>query len=180
MMKVLQFDKFGRFITSFGSKEEAKAITGNRWLYRNLYREISYTGGSIFVFENDERINYNPNTKTITLNCVDFVGVYDPQYNIKKELSDYTPERIDPAECSDKAELVPYIKQVEKKFDNIPLRIECWCKGVKIGVFDNVAEARRITGAACIWSNMFGECATTKGLIFRRERKPEEIMEKLI
>ena len=160
-MKVLQFDKYGRYITSFESVGQAKEATGCKNIIRCLFREAVQTNGFIFAFENDERIQEDGNLKVM-----DFIVQYDDsgvlQIGVFK-----TPE-----ECPNLNTASVHYLEAEKKFDDKPMRIDCWLGKKKIGTFDSVAEARRITGSPCIWANLFGECKTTNDFVFKKEELP--------
>lgn len=163
-MRVLQFDKFGRYIKDYASVTEARSNSGCKNVIRCLFREAVQTNGCIFAFEGDERILENGN-----LDVVDCIV----QYEASGTLPFATYKTID--ECPDPSSerLSVKYKQLDQKFDSKSFRVECWFGDKKkIGVFDNVAEARKVTGSPCIWANIFGECKTTNGLVFKKEEIP--------
>ena len=160
-MRVLQFDRFGKYTTTYETVDDAKANSGCKNVIRCLFREAVQTNGSIFTFENDERIGEDGNLKVY-----DFLVQYDPSGSI--QIGTYnTPE-----ECPDLERVsVHYIEPV-KIFDKRSCRVDCWLGKKKIGTFDNVAEARKVTGSPCIWANLLGECKTTNDFVFKKEELP--------
>ena len=160
-MKVLQFDKFGKYITEFESVNAAKEATGCKHLIRCLFRETAQSGGFIYAFENDERLDENGNLKVY-----DYLVQYDPSGTLPVGYYK-TPE-----ECIDLERVSVHYLELEKKFDEKSYRIDCWLGKKKIGTFDNVAEARKVTGSPCIWSNLLGECKTTNDFVFKKEEMP--------
>lgn len=154
--KILVFDRYGKFIRRFDSVEEIKAEVKVTNLYRCLFRETVQSNGIIVAFEDDERLDENGNLKV-----VDYIVQYDDSGTL--QVGTYST----PEECPKIERAAPHYLLPEKKFDTIPRKIECWYKTKKIGVFDNVAEARRITGSSCIWANLLGECKTTNDFVFR-------------
>lgn len=154
--KILLFDRYGKFIKRFNNIEEAREETKVSNVIRCLFRETNQTGGLIFAFENDERIDEDGN-----LHVVDFIIQYDDSGTMRTGIY-ATPE-----ECPNLDRATPHYLISDKKFDNVPRKINCWHKNKKIGVFDSVGEARRITGSPCIWANLLGECKTTNELVFK-------------
>lgn len=189
-MKIYRFEKrgYGRFelLDMFDTVMEARIQTGCKNILRCLFREIGQTNGYIFTLNNDERI-VRTEDGNVYLDCVDYITIYPKDYDtleflVEQGVDIELPEvkiirgfektkefleRVEEFSPTFKYSIT--FKPLEKKFDTKSGRIECWYKDVKIGVFDNVAEARKVTGASCIWANVLGECKTTKGFVFKLE-----------
>ena len=160
-MKVLMFDRLGKFVKEFESVDDARANSGCKNVIRSLFREATQTNGYIFAFEKDERIDEEGN-----LNVIDYFVQYDPSGLI--QIGTYKTLE----ECPDQEMAVARYLPLDKKFDSRPYRVECWFGKKKIGVFDSVGEARKVTGSPCIWANIFGECKTTNEFVFKKEELP--------
>ena len=160
-MRVLQFDKYGKYMRDYETVEDARTNSGCKNVIRCLFRETAQTNGCIFAFENDERIDREGN-----LNVVDCIIQYDPSGSLPIAAYNTIEECPDPERTS-----VKY-KPLDKKFDAKSYRVDCWLGKKKIGTFDNVAEARKVTGSPCIWANLLGECKTTNDFVFKREELP--------
>lgn len=182
-MKILDFDKFGRYRTSYNTIEEAKTATGSEDVFRTLFREGSiFTAkgydknfGHIFTFENDERIVRDVDGKVLFLDCLD----KDRPCRMLIKNGDGACARYMTVEDGVKVteqgrgDVIPNYnrKSYEKKFDSLRQTIYCYRilydKSSKIsylipaGSFESVGEAREKTNCSYIYSVLCGEYKST-------------------
>lgn len=176
-MKILDFDKFGRYIKSYDSIEQARVATGEKHIIRNLFREGSVfcsdgdgkKYGHIFTFDFDERIIRDENGAIIKLDCIDINACQ--VRGINNYYSRYISIEEGIKQTEDGKFVLPNYKKVDNIFDKMKTSIYCYRVVsnrtmtakylIPVGKFNTVAEAREATGAKCIFSVLLGEDGTT-------------------
>jgi len=164
MKKILQFDKYGKYVRTFDSYDDVMAAFKNQWnnfdfekrpiyLKRVLFRECKSCFGNVFAFEDDERISYK-NGKPAYLDVIEEITVKDNKEYIKyKEPKlKYDTVKLN----ANKVMVVRDYKYISKKQIILDALF-----------FDSIDHARNATGAKQIWGCLLGENKASNGYVFK-------------